>query len=207
MLQAVLGLDAARIASAFLVAPAAMAQRLVRAKHKIRETRVRFEVPEPEEFPERLDEVLDAIYVAFGTGWDDLDGGRGLTDEALFLGRMIASLLPAEPECQGLLALMLHCEARRGAGRDVLGRFVPLAEQDPRRWSAPMVFEAERCLQRAAAATRFGRLQCEAAIQSVHAQRALTGGLRHDVLRTLYDLLLARAPSVGVSETSTTGGS
>jgi predicted RNA polymerase sigma factor len=114
-LQTVLGLDAERIGSAFLVTPSTMGQRLVRAKAKIKATRLRFTVPDPEDLPERLREVLQAIYAAYGTGWNDLSGAseRGLTAEALFLGRLLVSLLPNEPEAQGLLALMLDCEARR----------------------------------------------------------------------------------------------
>lgn len=199
MLQTVLGIDAQRIASAFLVAPATMSQRLVRTKAKIKAAGLRFEVPEPAELPERLEDVLQAIYVAYGTGWDDLGTDRGLTDEALYLGELVATLLPEEPEALGLLSLMLHCEARREARLDPSGRFVPLSEQDPSRWSRERIVRAEELLVRASRARRFGRFQCEAAIQSVHAQRAITGVLRHDALRTLYDLLLRHVPSVGVA--------
>jgi RNA polymerase sigma-70 factor (ECF subfamily) len=199
MLQTVLGLDAERIGSAFLVAPSTMGQRLVRAKAKIKEAGVPFEVPGERDLPERLEHVLRAIYVAFGVGWDDLDAGPGLAEEAIDLGRTLVASMPAEPEPKGLLALMLHCEARRAARRDAQGRFVPLRDQDPRRWTSALVVEAENLLVDAARAARFGRFQCEAAIQSVHAQRALTGVLHHDALRTLYDLLLAREPSIGVA--------
>lgn len=199
MLQTVLGLDAQRIASAFLIAPSTMGQRLVRAKKKIKEANLRFEVPELRELPERLEDLLRAVYVAFGAGWDDLEGGHGLSEEAIFLARLIVTLLPEEPEPKGLLALMLYAHARREARRDPEGRFVPLPEQDPRRWSRPLILEAESLLTDASRAARFGRFQCEAAIQSVHAQRAITGVLRHDALRTLYDLQLALAPSIGVA--------
>jgi RNA polymerase sigma-70 factor (ECF subfamily) len=199
MLQVVLGLDARRIASAFLTAPATMGQRLVRAKTKIKEAGVRFEVPDAGNLAERLGDVLQAVYAAYGAGWEDLEEGRGLSEEAIFLGRTLVRLLPAEPEAKGLLALMLHCESRRAARRDEAGSFVPLAAQDPRRWSRPLIVEAEDLLTEAAKAAVFGRFQCEAAIQSVHAQRAITGVLRHDILRTLYDLLLDRAPSIGVA--------
>ncbi len=122
MLQTVLGLDAARIASAFLVAPAAMGQRLVRAKTRIREAGIAFAVPEPEELPERLAAVLDAIYAAYGSGWEDAAGTdarrKGLTAEAIWLARLVTALLPGEPEARGLLALMLYCEARAAARRD-----------------------------------------------------------------------------------------
>jgi predicted RNA polymerase sigma factor len=121
MLQTVLGLDAARIASAFLVRPTAMGQRLARAKAKIRDARIRFELPEAQELPARLDSVLEAIYAAYGSGWDDVAGAdprrKGLAVEATDLGRLLLRLMPTEPEAQGLLALMLYCEARRGARR------------------------------------------------------------------------------------------
>lgn len=200
MLQTVLGLDAARIASAFLVAPAAMSQRLVRAKSKIRDAGMRFEEPDPGTLAERLPDVLDAIYAAFGTGWDDLHDPdvQGLADEAIFLGRLAAQLLPDQPEALGLLALMLFCDARKGARRNAEGRFIPLAEQDARLWSRVAIVEAEGLLTAAARHAQFGRYQCEAAIQSVHVQRPLTGRTNHAALLTLYDLLARHAPSVGI---------
>ena len=117
MLQTVLGLDAARIAHAFLVSPAAMGQRLVRAKTKIRDGGIQFEVPQERELPQRVDAVLEAIYAAFGIGWDDTAGvdqrGRDLAEEAIWLARVLLQQMPREAEVRGLLALMLHCEARR----------------------------------------------------------------------------------------------
>ena len=117
MLQTVLGLDAARIAHAFLVSPTTMGQRLVRAKTKIRDGGIQFEVPQERELPQRLDAVLEAIYAAFGIGWDDMAGvdqrGRDLAEEAIWLARVLLQLMPKEAEVRGLLALMLHCEARR----------------------------------------------------------------------------------------------
>jgi RNA polymerase sigma-70 factor (ECF subfamily) len=197
MLQVVLGLDAARIANALLLAPAAMSQRLVRAKARIRDAGLRFELPERQEMPARLAEVLEAVYAAYGTGWDGA-GPRGLAEEAIELGRLLVTELPDQPEARGLLALMLHCEARRGARRDAAGRFVPLSHQDTRLWSRSMMAEAEALLTEGARAGRFGRFLCEAAIQSVHAQRAATGRTDHAALRLLYDLLAERAPSLGV---------
>jgi RNA polymerase sigma-70 factor (ECF subfamily) len=196
MLQAVLGLDAARIAAAFLVAPAAMGQRLVRAKAKIRDAGLRFAVPEAEEMPARLAEVLAAIYVAYGTGWESREAG--LAEEAIFLARLLVDLLPEEAEARGLLALMLYCEARREARRDAAGRFVPLDRQDARRWSGAMIAEAEALLAKGARAGRFGRYLCEAAIQSVHVQRRVTGRTDYRALRLLYDLLAAHEPTLGV---------
>lgn len=200
MLQTVLGLDAARIGAAFLVAPAAMGQRLVRAKARIRDTGLRFAVPEGAELPERLADVLDAIYAAYGTGWDALaDAGLGgLASEAIHLGRVLEALLP-HPEAKGLLALMLYCEARRAARRDAEGRFVPLARQDARLWDRDMIIAAEGKLTEASRAGQFGRFQCEAAIQSVHIQRPVTGRTNYDALRLLYGLLAQHAPGTGVA--------
>ena len=201
MLQAVLGLDAARIASAFLVAPATMSQRLVRVKTKIRDAGIGFQIPGPEELPERLDSVLDAIYAAYGTGWEDVAGAdprrRGLAEEAIWLGRLVVALLPDEPEAGGLLALMLHCEARRPARRDASGAYVPLSRQDVSLWSRTMIDEAERTLADASRVRRPGRFQLEAAIQSVHAQRAVTGGTDWEAIALLYEGLVRVAPTIG----------
>jgi len=174
MLQTVLGLDAARVASAFLVQPAAMGQRLSRAKAKIRLAKIRFDLPEPADMPPRLAAVLDAVYAAYGSGWDDVAGAdarrKGLATEAIHLGRTLVNLLPNQPESLGLLALMLHCEARREARRTPDGAYVPLSDQDPTRWSLAMIAEAEVALAAAARLGRIGRYQLEAAIQSAHAQ-------------------------------------
>ena len=202
VLQTILGLDAEQIASAFLVSPTTMGQRLVRSKAKIKNAGIPFEVPAKHELAERLEDVLDAIYVAFGTAWDDFDAGRGLADEAIFLGRCLVTLLPDEPEAKGLLALMLYIDARRDARRDAAGRFVPLHAQDPARWNRSQIVLAETLLRSAAdraAGHGRARFQCEAAIQSVHVQRAVTGVVQHHALRVLYDLLHAMAPSIGVA--------
>jgi RNA polymerase sigma-70 factor, ECF subfamily len=199
ILQAVLGLDAGAIASAFLVAPAAMSQRLVRAKRKIRDARIPFRVPERDELKERLDTVLDAVYAAFAEGWTDPAGTvarrRDLADEAIWLGRLVASLLPDEPEALGLLALMLHAEARRAARRDDAGEFVPLDEQDPRRWDDALIDEAETILSRAGAMGRIGRFQLEAAVQSAHAVRRRGGRADWTAIAQLYGALLAETGS------------
>ncbi len=202
MLQAVLGLDAAQIARAFLVSPAAMGQRLVRAKTKIREAGIAFEVPEAHELPRRIDAVLNAIYAAYGSGWEDAAGvdsrARGLADEAIWLARVLRARLPEEPEVRGLLALMLHCEARRPARRGAHGRFIPLSEQDPRLWIAAMIDEAERELATAAPKARPGRFQLEAAIQSVHAERRVRPG-RTDwsAIAWFYERLVELSPTLG----------
>ena len=201
MLQAVLGFDAAAIARAFLVSPAAMGQRLVRAKAKIREAGVAFEVPEAPELPRRLEAVLSAIYAAYGSGWEDVAGvdprASGLAEEAIWLARVLRCLLPDEPEVGGLLALMLHCEARRPARRTADGRFVPLAEQDPRLWTWAMIEEAERELALAAPSGSFGRFQLEAAIQSVHADRARTGLTDWSAIALFYERLVDLSPTLG----------
>jgi RNA polymerase sigma-70 factor (ECF subfamily) len=200
ILQTVLGFDAAAIASAFLVSPTSMSQRLVRAKQKIRDAGVPFTEPDLEAAPERLRDVLDAVYAVFTRGWSDPAGAdprsRGLVDEALFLGRLIAALLPREAEPLGLLALMLYAHARRAARRDADGRFVPLDAQDTALWDAPMIEEAEALMLRAVRMGRVGRFQLEAAIQSAHAHRRLSGVTDWDAVVGLYDALLAHTGSV-----------
>jgi RNA polymerase sigma-70 factor (ECF subfamily) len=201
MLQTVLGLDAERIAAAFLMQPAAMGQRLVRAKAKIRDAGIGFTTPERADWPERLEAVLAAIYAAYGAGWEDATASdsrlSGLTGEAIFLGRMLSELLPDEPEAKGLLALMLYCEARRPARRDGDGAFVPLAEQDILRWDGVLIAAAERLLRAASAAQTFGRYQTEAAIQSVHSSWTEGAPTKWRALVALYDLLAEQAPTVG----------
>ncbi len=199
MLQVVLGLDAARIASAFLMSPAAMGQRLVRAKSKIRQAGIPFRVPEREDLRERLDTVLDAIYAAFAEGWIDAVGAdvarRDLAEEAIFLCRLVVELLPSEPEALGLLALMLHAEARRQARRNSQGEYVPLAEQDAARWDARMIDEAETLLLRASMLGFIGRYQLEGAIQSAHVYRRRTGIANWTAVVQFYDALLALSSS------------
>jgi RNA polymerase sigma-70 factor (ECF subfamily) len=199
ILQTVLGFDAAAIASAFLVSPAAMSQRLVRAKHKIRDAGIAFVEPDLETAPDRLESVLEAVYAVFTQGWSDPAGtdprSRGLVEEALFLGRLICALAPTEPEPLGLLALMLYAHARRAARR-LDGRFVPLDAQDTGLWDSALIDEAEALLLRAAALRRVGRFQLEAAIQSAHAHRRLGGATDWSAVVDLYDALLARTGSV-----------
>ncbi|MDF3213266.1 RNA polymerase sigma factor [Mesorhizobium sp. M7A.F.Ca.CA.001.09.2.1] len=199
ILQTVLGFDAATIASAFLVSPATMGQRLVRAKSRIRETGIPFRVPEQAELGERLDAVLEAIYAAFAEGWSDPAGtetrGRNLATEGIWLGRLVASLLPEEPEALGLLSLMLFAESRRAARRSAAGDFVPLAEQDCLLWDRALIDEAEALLSHAAAKGIIGRYQLEAAVQSAHAARRLTGRTDWAAIREFYDALLSIAGS------------
>jgi RNA polymerase sigma-70 factor (ECF subfamily) len=218
ILQTTLGFDAAAIASAFLVSPATMGQRLVRAKQKIRSAGIPFRVPEPSELHARLEVVLDAIYAAFAEGWSDPLGTearrRNLSDEGIWLGRLTVSLLP-EPEALGLLALMLYAEARRKARRGPNGEYVPLAEQDPALWDAALIEEAETLLFRASRANAIGRYQLEAAVQSAHVVRQRDGRERSDwpAILQLYDALLAMTGSpvvainraVAMAETETQG--
>jgi RNA polymerase sigma-70 factor (ECF subfamily) len=205
ILQTVLGLDAATIASAFLVSPAAMGQRLVRAKTRIRETGIPFRVPERAELGERLDAVLEAIYAAFAEGWSDPAGTetqrRNLATEGIWLGRLVASLMPDEPEALGLLSLMLFAEARRPARRDAAGEYVPLAEQKCAEWDAALIEEAESLLRRAATMGIIGRYQLEAAVQSVHAARRLTGLTDWAAIRNFYDALsvIVGSPVVAIN--------
>jgi len=199
ILQAVLGLDAARIASAFLMSPAAMGKRLVRAKFKIRQSAIPFRVPERTELPARLDAILDAIYAAFTEGWTDPGGvdaaRRDLTQEAIFLARLVAGLLPKQAEALGLLALLLYADARRRARRSADGEFVPLAEQDTALWDGQQIGEAEALLRRAGALRSIGRFQLEAAVQSAHLDRRRTGRANWVDVVELYDGLFALAGS------------
>lgn len=201
MLQTVLGLDAASIARAFLVPPATMGQRLVRAKAKIREAGIPFVVPEERELAQRLEAVLEAIYAAYGIGWEEAVGAdpsaRDLTDEALWLARVLLQRMPEEPEVRGLLALMLYSEARRSARRTADGRYVPLSEQAPETWSLPAIEEAESEMAAAAKHGRVGRFQLEAAIQSVHAERRTTGRTDWAAIAGFYDLLVPLTPTLG----------
>jgi RNA polymerase sigma-70 factor, ECF subfamily len=195
ILQTILGFDAATIASAFLVAPAAMSQRLVRAKHKIAQAGIPFRLPERADLPERLEAVLEAIYATFTEGWSDPAGTearrRNLAEEGIWLGRLVASLLPDEPEALGLLALMLYADARRPARRDAQGDYVPLAEQDTGQWDADLIAEAEALLHAASGKAALGRYQLEAAIQSAHVVRRLAGRADWTAIEQLYDALSA----------------
>jgi len=201
MLQTVLGLSAARIASAFLVSPAAMDRQLVRAKTKIREAGIPFRVPEPPEWEERASFVLDAIYSAYTAGWesaiDESSTHHGLAPEAIAIGRTLVQLLPNEPEAQGLLALMLHCEARRVARTSRQGEFISLDQQDTALWSQPLIDEAENHLRVASTFKRPGRYQLEAAIQSIHAHRATSGVIDWKEIALLYEGLVRLTPTVG----------
>ncbi|RQO53150.1 RNA polymerase subunit sigma-70 [Variovorax sp. KBW07] len=201
MLQTVLGLDAARMAGAFLTAPSTLGQRLVRAKARIRAAGIPFEYPQPRDLPQRLQDVLDGIYAAYGTGWEDVDGAdalpRGLTAEAIDLGRILCHLMPDEPEPLGLLALMLFCESRTAARRSDTGAYVPLDQQDITRWNHELLAQAEHHLRQASTMGALGAYQLEAAIQSAHCERRAGAPVPPETLVALYNGLLALRPSIG----------
>jgi predicted RNA polymerase sigma factor len=181
----------------------AMGKRLVRAKDKIRQAIVPFRVPEREELAARLHAVLDAISAVYTEGWTDAAGTdverRDLTDESTFLARLVTELLPEEPEALGLLALILHAEARRPARRSASGEFVPLAKQDPALWVWCLIAEAEALLRRASALGSIGRYQLEGALQSAHVCRCRTGQDNWADVVQLYDVLLALTGSAVVA--------
>lgn len=179
MLQTVLGLQVADMAPVLMVSPTALAQRLVRAKQKIRDTGIRFEEPELQELPDRLACVLECIYGAFGLGLEAIDGAEpriaDLQEEAQYLCGIVCTLLPAEPEARGLLALMHFCSARRAARLDASGNFIPLAQQDMALWDRDVIVQADQLLWVAAQQRRPGPFQLEAAVQSAHCHRLFTG--------------------------------
>jgi RNA polymerase sigma-70 factor, ECF subfamily len=188
MLQVVLGFDAAAVANAFAVPVATMAQRLVRAKRRIRDAGVPFTVPARDALPDRLPAVLEAVYACAV-----LEGGE-LVGEARHLATLLATLLHDEPEAWGLAALTTFAAARARAG--TTGGYVPLEEQDPARWDLGLLGQAEAQLRRASAVPP-GRFQLEAAISAVHADRARTGRTDWAALDVLYRALLIVAPTLG----------
>lgn len=200
MLQVVLGLDAARIATCLRVAPKTMGQRLWRAKTKIREARIPFDV-DAADLSDRMFAVLEAIYAAYGSGWEDVTGdaaaARGLTEEAIWLARLIASLLPEEPEPKGLLATMLYAKSREASRRTEGGAYAPLSVQDTTRWDRECLAEAEATLSSAARLGRIGPFQLEAAIQSAHVHTRLMGRDDPKAIAVLYDGLVQLAPTLG----------
>ena len=199
MLQAVLGFAAAQVASVFDVPAATMAQRLVRAKRRIKDTRIRFAVPGRSAMPERLTPVMEAIYGCYAIAWSsmaDADSLRGsMAGEAHYLAVTLATLLDNDPEAWGLAALITLSMSRAAGGRR--DSFVALQDQDTSTWDRALIEEGEDYLRRASSADRPGRFQLEAAVQAVHLARARTGFTDHTALRTLYTALDLVAPTVG----------
>ncbi|MEM1273476.1 MAG: DUF6596 domain-containing protein [Pseudomonadota bacterium] len=196
MLQTVLGLEAHEIARAFMASPTAMAQRLVRAKRKVKAARIPFELPQPEDYPSRMGAVLEAVYGAYAVDW--LEGCGDLSHEAFFLSTILADLSPDDPEALGLVALLSFIEARRGARMED-GMLVPVPQQDVNLWDQRLVEYGRAALRRASTFGRMGRFQLEAAIQAVHAARAETGQTDWRALSQLYAGLLQGFPTIGAA--------
>lgn len=200
MLQAVMGLSAEQIAAAFVVSPATMSQRLVRAKRRIVETGVRFAQPDPEELPNRIDNVLDAIYGAFGTAYNDASGtesSTALAHEAIDLLAIVTTQLPTCAEAWGLRALMLLCHARHRARRDTTGAYVPLREQHMAMWDHELIAAGNQSLMQAARLGSPGRFQTQAAIQAAHMDGVVRGTDNSEPIARLYDVLMVQEPTVG----------
>ncbi len=205
MLQSVLGVEAAAIATAFAVEPSTMAQRLVRAKKRIRDAGIPFVLPERDDLAERLPAVLEAVYGAYAIDWQLASRGapiESLSAEALHLALVLAELLPAEPEVLGLAALVCLSEARRPARRTADGGFIPLDAQDTRLWDEALIARGESLLRRAHGHRRPDRFQYEAAIQSAHCTRATQGKVDENAVRKLHRALLRVAPSLGAAVAS-----
>jgi len=196
MLQTVLGLEAGVIARAFHLPAAAMAQRLVRAKHKIRDAGIGFALPDRGEMPARLPAVLEAVYGAYATAWLAPDGGD-LSQEALFLADLLANLLPDDAEALGLAALIGLSLSRHAARLDAGGALVALAAQDTALWNGPMIGAARHYLARAQALGAPGRFQIEAAIEDAHVTRRDTGQTDWPAIAILTGWLAQHWPSLG----------
>jgi predicted RNA polymerase sigma factor len=201
MLQTVFGMDTAEVASAFLLSKDSMAKRLSRAKAKIRDFKISFEVPDPKEAAERIDSICECIFAAYGKGWDlyEKDQVSDFDEEAIYLARLLTRMLASEAECWGLLAVLLSCEARKSARMRANGVFVPLDQQSPQLWDQDKLIESEESLRRAFSLGKIGRFQLEAAIQSAHNARVARKINNWPDIVGLYDGLLHYAPTVGAA--------
>ena len=197
-LREVCGLTTEEIARAFLTTPSTLAQRIVRAKAKIRDARIPYEVPSPAELPDRLDTVLRVVYLVFNEGYSASSGASltrpDLSGEAIRLGRLLSELLP-EPEVMGLLALMLLQESRRAARTSPTGDLVLLEDQDRSLWNREQIAEGKALLERALATRRFGPYTVQAAIAAVHAEAVNAAATDWAQIVRFYDLLLRAEPS------------
>jgi RNA polymerase sigma-70 factor, ECF subfamily len=197
-LREVCGLSTEQIAAAFLTAPRTIAQRIVRAKLKIREAGIPYEVPGLADFPERLAAVLAVIYLVFNEGYSPSDGDSltraDLSQEAIRLGRLLLGLLP-DPEVMGILALMLLHESRRAARATAEGDVILMEDQDRTRWDRELIVEGKRLVESALASRRFGVYTIQAAISAVHADAPSAAQTDWAQIVALYDVLLRSAPS------------